>query len=50
MSDEVHFLSVADALAIHANTNGAEGGAPGLRDAGLLESAVLMPQQRFDDE
>ena len=47
MSDEVHFLSVADVLAIHANTIGAEGGAAGLRDAGLLESAVLMPQQQF---
>lgn len=47
MSHDVHFLSVEDVLAIHANTIGVEGGSPGLRDAGLLESAVLMPQQQF---
>lgn len=47
MSDGVHFLSVDDVLAIHTNTIGVEGGSPGLRDAGLLESAVLMPQQQF---
>jgi len=47
VSDGVHFLSVDDVLAIHTNTIGVEGGSPGLRDAGLLESAVLMPQQQF---
>lgn len=47
MSKEVRFLSVEDVLAIHANTIDVEGGSPGLRDAGLLESAVLMPQQQF---
>lgn len=46
MSRGVHFLSVDDVLAIHTNTVGVEGGSPGLRDAGLLESAVLMPQQQ----
>ena len=43
----MRFLSVGDVLAIHQNTIAAEGGMGGLRDAGLLESAVLMPQQQF---
>ncbi len=50
MSQEAHFLSVEDVLVIHDNTIGAEGGAAGLRDAGLLESAVLMPQQQFSGD
>ena len=50
MNDALRFLSVEDVLVIHANTIGVEGGSPGLRDAGLLESAVLMPQQRFGGE
>ena len=50
MSEKVHFLSVEDVLAIHDNTIGVEGGSPGLRDAGLLESAVLMPQQQFSGD
>jgi len=44
------FLSVEDVLALHADTIHHEGGSPGLRDPGLLESAVLMPQQRFGGE
>lgn len=47
MSGAVRFLSVDDVLAIHGDTIDVEGGSPGLRDAGLLESAVLMPQQRY---
>lgn len=46
----VRFLSVADVLTIHDNTIRQEGGMPGLREPGLLESAVLMPQQRFGGE
>lgn len=46
----IRFLSVEDVLAIQANTIEHEGGAAGLRDAGLLESAVLMPQQKFGGE
>lgn len=41
------FLSVEDVLLIYQDTIGSEGGLSGLRDAGLLESAVLLPQQRF---
>jgi len=47
VSPRTQFLSVDDVLAIHENTIAVEGGAPGLRDPGLLESAVLMPQQQF---
>ena len=46
----VRFLSVDDVLAIQQDTIEHEGGAAGLRDAGLLESAVLMPQQQFGGE
>ncbi len=46
----MRFLSVDDVLAIHENTIRQEGGLPGLRDPGLLESAVLMPQQQFGGE
>ena len=45
--EDVRFLSVADVLTIHENTIRHEGGMVGLRDPGLLESAVLMPQQQF---
>lgn len=48
--DSIQFLSVDDVLAIHENTITREGGMMGIRDPGLLESAVLMPQQRFDGE
>ncbi len=43
----IHFLSVEDVLFIHDDTLHAEGGLAGLRDSGLLESAVMMPQQQF---
>ena len=46
----IRFLSVDDVLALQENTIALEGGLGGLRDAGLLESAVLMPQQRFGGE
>jgi len=41
------FLSVQDVLDLHADTLRQEGGLGGLRDVGLLESAVMMPQQQF---
>jgi len=43
----IRFLSVDDVLAIQENTIAHEGGLAGVRDPGLLESAVLMPQQQF---
>jgi death-on-curing protein len=45
-SDELQFLSVADVLMIHEDTIRLDGGMAGIRDPGLLESAVLMPQQQ----
>lgn len=46
----LRFLSVDDVLAIQENTIRHEGGLAGVRDLGLLESAVLMPQQQFGGE
>ena len=43
----VAFLSVDDVLAIHGRIIEEFGGDPGLRDRGLLESAVAMPQSTF---
>ena len=50
MSVAIRFLSVEDVLAIHEDTIEHEGGMTGVRDPGLLESAVMMPQQRFDGQ
>jgi death-on-curing protein len=41
------FLTVEDVLGMHAELIAAYGGESGLRDLGLLESAVAMPQQTF---
>jgi len=46
MSDPV-FLTVADVIQLHDDALEADGGAEGLRDAGLLESAVHAPQASF---
>jgi death-on-curing protein len=40
-------LEVEAVLAIHAEVLAAHGGRPGLRDRGLLESAVAAPQASF---
>ncbi len=48
MKDQIRFLSVEDVLLIHNNTIEHEGGLAGIRDPGLIESAVLMPQQQFE--
>jgi death on curing protein len=45
--DSIRFLSVGDVLAFHADTIRSEGGADGLRDAALLESAVAMARATF---
>lgn len=44
---EISFLDVHDCLLIHVNTIEREGGKPGVRDRGLLESALAMPRQQF---
>ncbi len=43
----IRFLNRANVIAIHADTISQEGGAPGIRDVGLLDSAIAMPQQRW---
>ncbi len=44
---EITFLSVEDVITVHDDTIAYEGGLAGLRDRGLLESAVMMPQAAF---
>jgi death-on-curing protein len=41
------FLAVDDVLQLHEDALEADGGAAGLRDRGLLESAVHAPQASF---
>lgn len=43
----IAFLTLDEVLAIHAHQVATYGGSPGLRDAGLLESAVAMPRVTF---
>lgn len=45
---EIRFLSLADALELHADQVERYGGDPGLRDQGLLESALAQPRATFD--
>ena len=42
------FLSVDDVLTLHDALLEEHGGQPGIRDRGLLESAVAMPMATFD--
>lgn len=44
---EPRFLSVEDVLVIHEEQIAAFGGIDGIRDHGLLESAVMTPQASF---
>jgi len=44
---EVLFLGIEQVLEIHREMIGRYGGDPGVRDVGLIESAVMMPQQTF---
>lgn len=49
-ADELLFLDVEDILEIHATQLEIYGGGAGLRDRGLLESAVAQPQASFGGE
>jgi len=44
---DLRYLDVEAVLAIHAEVLAAHGGLPGLRDQGLLESAVAAPKASF---
>ena len=46
-SDEIQFLSVDEAIAIHERLIERFGGTPGIRDKGLLESALFRPQTGY---
>ena len=46
-SEALRYLSAADVLLIHRDTLEHEGGIDGIRDMGLLESAVAMPRQQL---
>lgn len=43
-SDPIRYLSVDETVAIHERLLDRFGGAPGLRDPGLLDSALFRPQ------
>ncbi|MGC9261674.1 MAG: type II toxin-antitoxin system death-on-curing family toxin [Phycisphaerae bacterium] len=43
----IRFLTVNDVMVIHDDALGGHGGLAGIRDLGLLESAVMMPQAAF---
>jgi death-on-curing protein len=49
-SDEPLFLDVEDGIEIHTTQLEVYGGSAGLRDRGLLESAVAQPQASFGGE
>ncbi len=44
------YLTVADALALHAELIARYGGAGGLRDPGALEAALYRPQSGYYDD
>ena len=46
-SDQVQYLSVDEVLAIHERLIEQFGGTPGIRDTGLLESALFRPQTGY---
>ena len=47
---EPRFLGVERVLRIHESQFEAKGGSPGVRDMGLLESAIAMPRAGFGGE
>ncbi len=47
---EPEFLEVAEVVALHDRQLAAFGGSPGIRDRGLLESAVAQPRATFGGE
>jgi death-on-curing protein len=46
-SDAIQFLSLDEALAIHERLIARFGGGPGVRDMGLLESALFRPRTGY---
>ena len=50
MTDNPTFLAVENVLTIHGRMVQEFGGGSGVRDLGLLESAVMMPAARFEGQ
>lgn len=50
MSPEPEFLEVEDVLEFHAVMLARHGGEDGIRDMGLLESAMAQPKAMFEGE
>ena len=48
--NEPSFLTLAEVLVIHASQIEKHGGQPGVRDLGMLESALAVPQSSFGGE
>ena len=48
MTDDPTFLAVENVLTMHGRMVQEFGGGSGVRDLGLLESAVMMPAARFE--
>lgn len=48
MSTPIHYLSVPQVLAIHDQMIKRFGGSAGVRDVGLIKSAIARPQSTFD--
>ena len=46
----ISFLTLAEVLEIHGNQIHLYGGSRGIRDKGLLESAVAQPSSKFGDD
>jgi death-on-curing protein len=49
-TEEIQFLSVDEAIAIHERLIERFGGTSGIRDKGLLESALYRPQTAYYDD
>lgn len=49
-NEGIQFLSVDEAIAIHERLIERFGGTPGIRDKGLLESALYRPQTGYYDD
>jgi len=47
---DIRFFTVENVIQMHDRTMREHGGLGGVRDLGLLESAVMMPQARFGGE
>jgi death-on-curing protein len=48
--DRVQFLSLDEAIAVHERLIDRFGGTPGIRDPGLLESALYRPQTGYYED